>query len=371
MEPGVQAIVPQRFKATRQPILTFDQFFPAGETSQIRDSRIEKVSNNIKAMIGFFDLDPNRSLDITLFWLTCYQLTHILSLFQPMCQIFRGQCRKYSTVIKILYPPPLPLPKPAVTSTRKPPSTNAPLPPLVSRHKSNSKLPSIPSHPMNNVPYRKGIDPEHHALVADGPKSQFLTTHPPSTEAAEREVLAWAAVQRFRKFAAANQPINNLLPCLLGLEAPFPWALPDSMDRAGDTLQSPIIHLARQHGHEPPNVSLLLQGDSMVADPDEKNKESELDVSSIFNFSPAPRSANLAYHLLIRTWPKHTGSPICPNSSASYNESHSIIPPCFSAGMVMQSPHKPLVATMGYVKDLALSQGSNKGLVHISQETMD
>ncbi|POV98344.1 hypothetical protein PSHT_14079 [Puccinia striiformis] len=37
-----------------------------GETPEIRDSRIEKVSNNIKAMIGFFDLDPNRTLDIIL-----------------------------------------------------------------------------------------------------------------------------------------------------------------------------------------------------------------------------------------------------------------------------------------------------------------
>jgi len=37
-----------------------------GEASHIRDSRIEKVSNNIKAMIGFFDLDPNRTLDIIL-----------------------------------------------------------------------------------------------------------------------------------------------------------------------------------------------------------------------------------------------------------------------------------------------------------------
>ncbi|KNZ62354.1 uncharacterized protein VP01_12819g1, partial [Puccinia sorghi] len=110
--------------------------------------------------------------------------------------------------------------------TWKPPSTNTPLPPLVSRHKSNSKLPSIPSHPMNNVPYRKGIDPEHHALVADGSKSQFITAHLPSTEVAEREVLAWAAVQRFRKFSVANQPIKKLMPCLLGLEAPFPWALP-------------------------------------------------------------------------------------------------------------------------------------------------
>ncbi|KNZ49805.1 hypothetical protein VP01_4769g1 [Puccinia sorghi] len=155
------------------------------------------------------------------------------------------------------------------------------------------------------------MDPEHHALVADGSKYQFLTAP---------VWLTWPIVI-----------IQN----------------EDSMDRAGDTLQSPIIHLARQHGHEPP--VLLLQGDSMVADPDEKNTESELDVSSIFNFSPAPRSANAAYHLLIRTWPKHTGSPICPNRSSSYNESHSIIPLCFSAGMVMQSPHKPLVATMGYV----------------------
>jgi len=141
----------------------------------------------------------------------------------------------------------------------------------------------------------------------------------------------------------------------------------------------------------------------MVADPDEDDEEeSELDASSIFNCSPAPRSAHAAYPPLNSTWPKHTGSPIRPNRSASYNESQfnlarnisapshsgssSLVPP-FSAGMVMQSPNRPLVATLGAAvespvgmafsekeragKILPCHKVSNDGLMRISPETMD
>lgn len=151
------------------------------------------------------------------------------------------------------------------------------------------------------------------------------------------------------------------------------------------------------------NPSLLLQGDSMVADPDEEDEESELDASSIFNCSPAPRSAHAAYPPFNSTWPKHTGSPIRPNRSASYNESHSnltrnisapshsssssLVPPPFSACMIMQSPNRPLVATLGAAvespvgmafsekeragKILPCHKVSNDGLMRISPETMD
>ncbi|PLW49271.1 hypothetical protein PCANC_03903 [Puccinia coronata f. sp. avenae] len=153
------------------------------------------------------------------------------------------------------------------------------------------------------------------------------------------------------------------------------------------------------------NISLLLQGDSLVADPDEEDEESELDASSIFNCSPAPRSAHGACFPANGTWPKQNESPIRPNRSASYNESQlnltrktsaplqsgsasSLAPPPFNAGAsCLQSPTRPLVATMAASvespvgmafsekeragKILPCHKVSNDGLMRISPETMD
>ncbi|CAH7666345.1 transcription factor/nuclear export subunit protein 2-domain-containing protein, partial [Phakopsora pachyrhizi] len=61
-------------EATSYPHL--NSILNPGEPSCIQESRIEKVLNNVKALIGFFDLDPNRTLDIILD-VFCYNvITH-------------------------------------------------------------------------------------------------------------------------------------------------------------------------------------------------------------------------------------------------------------------------------------------------------
>lgn len=138
-----------------------------------------------------------------------------------------------------------PISSPALIANRpaglpeRPPSTNSRLPPPVSRHESDRKLPSVPSRPMNNGPYRNGIDPEHHALVADGSKSQFPTVHSvPSAEAAEREALARAAVQRSRKFAAANTNPST-----------FPSLDPSQPKSTGQQKEDSLRHSANNPTH--------------------------------------------------------------------------------------------------------------------------
>ncbi|KAI9616357.1 hypothetical protein H4Q26_010747 [Puccinia striiformis f. sp. tritici PST-130] len=111
-----------------------------------------------------------------------------------------------------------PLPSPAPTANRpaglpeRPPTTARHAPPG-SRNEGDRKLPSVPSRPMNgNGPYRNGSDPERPSTTVDGSKSQFPSAPSvPSAEAAEREALARAAVQRSRKFAA-NNPTPSTLP---------------------------------------------------------------------------------------------------------------------------------------------------------------
>ncbi|KAH9449904.1 hypothetical protein Pst134EA_026616 [Puccinia striiformis f. sp. tritici] len=111
-----------------------------------------------------------------------------------------------------------PLPSPAPTANRpaglpeRPPTTARHAPPG-SRNEGDRKLPSVPSRPMNgNGPYRNGSDPERPPTTVDGSKSQFPSAPSvPSAEAAQREALARAAVQRSRKFAA-NNPTPSTLP---------------------------------------------------------------------------------------------------------------------------------------------------------------
>ncbi|POW05199.1 hypothetical protein PSHT_10901, partial [Puccinia striiformis] len=150
-------------------------------------------------------------------------------------------------------------------------------------------------------------------------------------------------------------------------------------------------------------VDILLQADSMAVDQDEEDEESEIDASSVFNCSPAPRTSHTANFLVSGTWPKSTESPIRPNRSVSYNDcgvkltrktsapgpstSSSLAPPSFNRGMSDQSPSRHLRATFGSVvespvgmpfsekeragKILPCHKVSNDGLMRISPDTMD
>ncbi|WAQ86944.1 hypothetical protein PtA15_7A673 [Puccinia triticina] len=151
------------------------------------------------------------------------------------------------------------------------------------------------------------------------------------------------------------------------------------------------------------DLNFMLQGDSMVTDPDEDDEESELDISLGFDCSPAARISHKASRppLVSSTWPKYTESPIRPNRSTSHNDYRlnparktsgagtltSLAPPTFDITMASQSPKRPLVATLGSNvespvgmafsekeragKILPCHKVSNDGLMRISPDTMD
>ncbi|KAA1085159.1 cell division cycle- protein [Puccinia graminis f. sp. tritici] len=150
--------------------------------------------------------------------------------------------------------------------------------------------------------------------------------------------------------------------------------------------------------------NLMLQCDGMVADPDEDEEESELDVSLDFNCSPAARTSKKASHsfLVSSIWPKYTESPIRPNRSASHNDSRlnpnrkpsgagasnsQSVLPTFELAMASQSPTRTFAATLTSTiespvgmafsekeragKILPCHKVSDDGLMRISPDTMD
>ncbi|PLW09953.1 hypothetical protein PCANC_25777 [Puccinia coronata f. sp. avenae] len=127
--------------------------------------------------------------------------------------------------------PVLPTSRPAGLPER-PPSTATRLLPSVSRHEGDRKLPGVPLRQINSGPYRNGADSDHQALAVDAPKSLFPSAPPvPSAEAAEREALARAAVQRSRKFAATNATPSS-----------FPSPDPSHPKSAGQRKEEPPRH---------------------------------------------------------------------------------------------------------------------------------
>ncbi|KNF02112.1 hypothetical protein PSTG_04610 [Puccinia striiformis f. sp. tritici PST-78] len=178
-----------------------------------------------------------------------------------------------------------------------------------------------------------------------------------------------------------------------------------SMNRKRDAFGRPASKIRRAISFaatQGDNVHLMLQGDGMAADPDEDDEESELDISLVFDGSPAARiSHNASHHLLVSsTWSQYTESPIRPSRSKSHNGSNinpvgklslagpsTSIPTTFNITMATQSPARTSVATLGSTvespvgmafsekeragKILPCHKVSNDGLMRISADTMD
>ncbi|MBW0462346.1 hypothetical protein O181_002061, partial [Austropuccinia psidii MF-1] len=85
----------------------------------------------------------------------------------------------------------------------RPAGPSSRLPPSISRHENDRKLLPVPNRSLNgNLSHRNGSELEHASFPPSDPSRSQLLAPPtiPSAEAAEREALARAAVQRSRKF---------------------------------------------------------------------------------------------------------------------------------------------------------------------------
>ncbi|POW00908.1 hypothetical protein PSTT_12840, partial [Puccinia striiformis] len=163
-----------------------------------------------------------------------------------------------------------------------------------------------------------------------------------------------------------------------------------SMNRKRDAFGRPASKIRRAISFaaaQGDNVHLMLQGDGMAADPDEDDEESELDISLVFDGSPAARiSHNASHHLLVSsTWSQYTESPIRPSRSKSHNGSNinpvgklslagpsTSIPTTFNITMATQSPARTSVATLGSTVEspVGMAFSEKNALERFSRDSM-
>lgn len=184
------------------------------------------------------------------------------------------------------------------------------------------------------------------------------------------------------------------------------------MNRQRDAIGRPASKTRRAISFaatEGDDLTFLLKASSTshmtpTADQEEDDEEeSELDVSSIFNCSPAPRTSHtLSHHPVVScTWPKSHGPAVhAPHSrlfhpqtksssqAALGSSSCSLAPPSsLGSAVLSQSPTRAFVSTLGSTiespvgmafsekeragKILPCHKVSNDGLMRISPETMD